>query len=54
MVLVWEISNIVKSNFPEWDNALCYKNQILMLLVAKFGNFCIQVELFRCQSNPGS
>ena len=32
----------------------CFKNQKLMLLVAKLGIFCIQLDLFRCQSNPGS
>ena len=35
-------------------NVLCLKNQMLILLVAKLGIFCMQIELFRCQSNPDS
>ena len=41
------------SNFPQWDNVLCHKNQKLMLLVAKLGIFRVQLELFRGLSNPG-
>ena len=44
--------NTITSNFPWSDDVVCVKNQVLMLLVSTLGIFCIQKELFRCQSNP--